>query len=452
MHVPLSLGAPHEVLDKSGTKSIAFDVAVNTQVVDDCERDPTGAFRNFVCELAIEYIAQKYKVQLDPRYKLPKLTYRGTLPPPKHYIRKEQKPIIEEMSPSTRTPAPSASTKKPSEKKAISETVTATYAIYELTGRAGDRVACSRVAAVDATGTALSKEMLERAGSHLAICIRFQTPIKTPEEIALELREEHLGIKAEGHRDLALYLPFPVVVDEATVTLDPRKNVLELVAPIDKTCAETEPDCGSAPWLLAHALRDEEDMTTRKGTPVKQTVAEPEPPKSLVEMFHLAMPSSKETVTPHQSGGDASTRPQWDPVEEDEELPEDRFHRKDMMSMHILEQRKKERQQKATEADAKRKTQRAEVERKKRQAKEAGKSWREMYPDEPETTYVDFEEIAKQQDTQRRRENAEEAVDAGVTKECIATDTAKQVAAAWSVEKEAHGLTLDSALAFDLLD
>jgi hypothetical protein len=123
-----------------------------------------------------------------------------------------------------------------------------------------------------------------------------------------------------------------------------------------------------------------------------------------------------------------------------------------MMSMHILEQRKKERQQKATEADAKRKTQRAEVERKKRQAKEAGKSWREMYPDEPETTYVDFEEIAKQQDTQRRRENAEEAVDAGVTKECIATDTAKQVAAAWSVEKEAHGLTLDSALAFDLLD
>lgn len=59
VHVPLSLGAPHQVMDKSGNTAMAFDVAVNTQVIEDCKNDKTGSFRNFVCELAIEYIDQK---------------------------------------------------------------------------------------------------------------------------------------------------------------------------------------------------------------------------------------------------------------------------------------------------------------------------------------------------------------------------------------------------------
>lgn len=67
IHVPLSLGAPHEVQDKKGATSLAFDVAVNTQVVTDCRADKTGSFRNFVCELALEYIDQKVSSFL-PRY------------------------------------------------------------------------------------------------------------------------------------------------------------------------------------------------------------------------------------------------------------------------------------------------------------------------------------------------------------------------------------------------
>lgn len=45
--------------DKKGQQSLAFDVAVNTKVVNDCKQDKTGTFRNFVCELALEYIDQK---------------------------------------------------------------------------------------------------------------------------------------------------------------------------------------------------------------------------------------------------------------------------------------------------------------------------------------------------------------------------------------------------------
>jgi hypothetical protein len=73
IHVPLSLGAPHEVTDKKGQRSLAFDVAVNTKVVEDCKQDKTGAFRNFVCELAIEYIDQKVR-PICLRYVSPSLT------------------------------------------------------------------------------------------------------------------------------------------------------------------------------------------------------------------------------------------------------------------------------------------------------------------------------------------------------------------------------------------
>lgn len=65
IHVPLSLGAPHEVKDKTGATSLAFDVAVNSQVVDDCRADKTGSFRNFVCELALEYIDQKVSLTMN---------------------------------------------------------------------------------------------------------------------------------------------------------------------------------------------------------------------------------------------------------------------------------------------------------------------------------------------------------------------------------------------------
>ncbi|RHY27645.1 hypothetical protein DYB25_012982 [Aphanomyces astaci] len=106
IHVPLSLGPPHEVVDHAQKTCLAIDVAVNPGVLDDCNNDAT--FRHFVCELALQYLAEKYKFVCDPQYKLPKLSYRGTLPPPRHYIRKTQAPVIQEVSaaPSAITPPP----------------------------------------------------------------------------------------------------------------------------------------------------------------------------------------------------------------------------------------------------------------------------------------------------------------------------------------------------------
>ncbi|TYZ60398.1 hypothetical protein PybrP1_006124, partial [[Pythium] brassicae (nom. inval.)] len=209
LHVPLSLGAPHEVTDKKGAAALAFDVAVNTQVVDDCRKDSTGAFRNFVCELAIEYIDQKFKIQLDARYKLPRLSYRGELPPPQHYIRKTQTPIIQEVasgspatSRTTRQPTPAATAPR---RAPASNPTSARVEIHEVVGVAGARVSCSlctRVPAVEKNGTALSHEILAQAGDELKVTVSFASPVTSADDVEVELRAELLYVKAFGHHDL----------------------------------------------------------------------------------------------------------------------------------------------------------------------------------------------------------------------------------------------------------
>ncbi|EGZ26869.1 hypothetical protein PHYSODRAFT_470498 [Phytophthora sojae] len=422
IHVPLSLGAPHEVKDKKGVSSLAFDVAVNTKVVEDCQADKTGAFRNFVCELAIEYIDQKYKIKLDDRYKLPRLTYRGELPPPKHYIRKTQAPIIQ-------------------------ETATAKCELFEKHG--SEPTVCSRLPSIMKGSTPLSPEVLQQAGSQLIVSVRFENEVKTATDVDLELHAELLIVKAATHHDLEIFLPYPVEVSSAKVCLNRSRNSMEITLTIDKSWDAVKPDSGSAPWLLARALEEENGAETQDTASSATDSAQPKP-KSLVEMFHLANAAdSNESLV--GNGSALKATPRWDPVMEDEELPEDRFHRKDMMSMHILEQRRIEREQKAKEAEDKRKKRRAEVEEMQEKAKAAGKSWREMYPTEPETTYIDVEDIVRQEKDRLDRHQQQKEEEDPTAKECMATEDAKRAAAKWSVNNKHDNLNLQSALAFDLL-
>ncbi|POM59503.1 hypothetical protein PHPALM_31761 [Phytophthora palmivora] len=449
IHVPLSLGAPHEVKDKKGESSLAFDVAVNTKVVEDCQADKTGAFRNFVCELAIEYIDQKYKIKLDDRYKLPRLAYRGELPPPKHYIRKTQAPIIQEVAAGNSNASKKAGNSKSAVKKATKvpstpKTATAKYDIYE--ERIDKRMICSRLSSVTKDSTPLSPEVLEQAGDRLVVSVQLQNKVKTVSDIELNLHAELLSVKVSSHHDLEIFLPYPVKLGSAKVCLDQRCNTLEITVTINKSWDNAGPDCGSAPWLLARALEEENEA---EGGVESATPAE-EKPKSLVEMFHLANAAESNNML-FGAGPPSKAAPRWDPVLEDEELPEDRFHRKDMMSMHILEQRRIEREQKAKEAEVKRKQRRAEVEEMQKKAEEAGKTWREMYPNEPETTYIDMEDIVRQEKERLDLHQQQQKENEDPTKECMPTEDAIRAAAKWSKNVEFGNLDLQSALAFDLL-
>jgi hypothetical protein len=73
--VPLSIGNPVEDFDKKNEPCVSYDLVANPEVVKECKETPV--FRDTVAQLCLAAIAQKYKIELDPKYKLPKMNYKG---------------------------------------------------------------------------------------------------------------------------------------------------------------------------------------------------------------------------------------------------------------------------------------------------------------------------------------------------------------------------------------
>lgn len=73
--VPLSVGAAVEDFDKKNEPCVTYDLVANPKVVEECSGN--AQFKDTVVQLCISAVAQKYKVELDPRYKLPKVKYKG---------------------------------------------------------------------------------------------------------------------------------------------------------------------------------------------------------------------------------------------------------------------------------------------------------------------------------------------------------------------------------------
>jgi hypothetical protein len=96
MNIPLSVGPPRTGKDKGGADCKIYDVIVNPQVTEDVIADATGRHRDFICQLAIQSVEQKYKLSLDKRYKLPKIRYLGEITPQLIQDRKST-PKIEEV-------------------------------------------------------------------------------------------------------------------------------------------------------------------------------------------------------------------------------------------------------------------------------------------------------------------------------------------------------------------
>jgi len=92
--VPLSIGTPVEDFDKKGEPCVTYDVVTNPEVLENSATEP--AFREQVVQLCIAAVAQKYKLELDQRFKLPKIQYKGTTVQLQR-IRKKKESQIQEM-------------------------------------------------------------------------------------------------------------------------------------------------------------------------------------------------------------------------------------------------------------------------------------------------------------------------------------------------------------------
>lgn len=77
-NIPLGVGPPRACTDHKGAPALVYDCVVNPKVVEDAEADETGADKDFLVQLAVQYVESKYKCALDRRYKLPKLNYKSS--------------------------------------------------------------------------------------------------------------------------------------------------------------------------------------------------------------------------------------------------------------------------------------------------------------------------------------------------------------------------------------
>jgi len=91
--VPLSLSVPRTDLDKAGKTCIVFDACVNTNTIVKATKDYD--YKLFLIELAIEWVEEKYKLELSRELSLPKMRAKGKLV--KHYIRRPDRPSISEI-------------------------------------------------------------------------------------------------------------------------------------------------------------------------------------------------------------------------------------------------------------------------------------------------------------------------------------------------------------------
>lgn len=163
-----------------------------------------------------------------------------------------------------------------------------------------------------------------------------------PDVMELDVTPYGVSLRVPSHLPIGITLPHGVAVDLVEASYDPHERVMEVRVPVNPTSYAAGPDPGSRPWLLSHALEgsDQErglnDSASdgASGATAGGEVTAPE------DRYHLnSKPGKIDPFTGLPSR-------QEEPVDEDEELPEDRFHRDDPMSNHYIQQREGDRAEK----------------------------------------------------------------------------------------------------------
>ncbi|KAM3598417.1 uncharacterized protein V6R79_017836 [Siganus canaliculatus] len=94
--VPMSLGEPHVEVDNSSQGCTAYDVVINQDFFQKCQKDPL--FQQFVILVSMEGLENKYNLQLSRDWKVLKnRKFLGSLS--EQNIRTKSRPVIQELQP-----------------------------------------------------------------------------------------------------------------------------------------------------------------------------------------------------------------------------------------------------------------------------------------------------------------------------------------------------------------
>ncbi|TMS14881.1 hypothetical protein E3U43_021343 [Larimichthys crocea] len=101
--VPMSLGEPHIEIDNSSQGCTAYDVVINQEFFQMCQKDPL--FQQFVILVSLEGLENKYSLELSRDWKVLKnRKFLGSVS--EQNIRTKSRPVIQELKPQESSTAP----------------------------------------------------------------------------------------------------------------------------------------------------------------------------------------------------------------------------------------------------------------------------------------------------------------------------------------------------------
>ncbi|KAG1675624.1 PIH1 domain-containing protein 1 [Nymphon striatum] len=93
--IPMSIGEPHDELDKSGSRCKAYDIIINNGFYSHIET--SELFKTFLITLSIEATETKYGCEIEKDWvTLKNKRYHGTMPD--HFIKGKQKQLVEDIT------------------------------------------------------------------------------------------------------------------------------------------------------------------------------------------------------------------------------------------------------------------------------------------------------------------------------------------------------------------
>lgn len=94
--VPMSLGEPHTEIDNSSQGCTAYDVVINQDFFQTCQKDPL--FQQFIILVSVEGLENKYNLELSRDWKVMKnRKFLGSIG--EQNIRTKSRPVIQELQP-----------------------------------------------------------------------------------------------------------------------------------------------------------------------------------------------------------------------------------------------------------------------------------------------------------------------------------------------------------------
>ena len=348
MNIPMSVGAGRKAEDKSGVECMVYDIIVNPDVVAEASSDKSGKYRDFVCQLGMQCIEQKYQLTLDRRYKLPKLQYLGE--PEAQTIQDRSKmPGIEEVSRDSASVQKATAARLKKEKAMEAEAAAAAAAMERvlhyraawtlMEGTAVDAAAGERV--LDLSHSDYREPMLEVDADVAGITFTAEVEAYDLDLSRVDVRVSpyRLFVKVPGFKPVSLYLPCAVHPVNIACSLHRREGYAGLIdlciqLPVARGEWGETVDAGSKPWLLSHALagggdtvdsNPYDDSADMSGTDPNAEAAEATE-QAPADLYHLNLPAS---IDAYSTAGPA----------DDDELPEDRFHKSDATSQYHIGQR-----------------------------------------------------------------------------------------------------------------